>query len=92
LLDGSYLRLKNISFGYTIPSEFSMKAGIKSLRIYFSGENLFEWSKISKFFDPESISDISNRINPAYSAGRGETSGYQYPYQRRYSFGMNLNF
>jgi TonB-linked SusC/RagA family outer membrane protein len=92
LLDGSYLRLKNISFGYTIPSEFSMKAGIKSLRIYFSGENLFEWSKIAKFFDPESISDISNRINPAYSAGRGETSGYQYPYQRRYSFGMNLNF
>lgn len=92
LLDGSYIRLKNITLGYTLPSEVSKKLGLAALRIYFSGDNLHEWSKIAKFFDPESISDINNRINPAYSPGRGETSGYQYPYQRKYSFGINVNF
>ncbi len=92
LLDGSYLRLKNITFGYTIPSKFTEKTGITSVRVYFSGDNLFEWSKIADFFDPEAVSDINTRINPAYSAGRGETSGYQYPYQRKYSLGINVNF
>lgn len=92
LLDGSYIRLKNITFGYTIPSKATKKLGLTLLRFYFSGDNLHEWSKIVKFFDPEAISDIDNRINPAYSAGRGETSGYQYPYQRKYSFGINVGF
>ncbi|MCK0191700.1 TonB-dependent receptor [Arenibacter sp. F20364] len=92
LLDGSYLRLKNITFGYTIPSKYTDKIGVTSLRLYFSGDNLFEWSEIADFFDPEAVSDINSRINPAYSAGRGETSGYQYPYQRKYSFGINVNF
>lgn len=92
LLDGSYIRLKNITFGYTIPAKLSKKIGFTAFRVYFSGDNLYEWSKIAKFFDPESISDIDNRLNPAYSAGRGETSGYQYPYQRKYSFGINASF
>jgi len=92
LLDGSYLRLKNITFGYTIPSEFTKNVGITALRVYFSGDNLFEWSEIADFFDPEAVSDINARLNPAYSAERGETSGYQYPYQRKYSFGVNVSF
>ncbi|WP_422350183.1 SusC/RagA family TonB-linked outer membrane protein [Flagellimonas sp.] len=92
LLDGSYLRLKNITFGYTIPSKFMKKTGITSLRVYFSGDNLFEWSEIADFFDPEAVSDVTERIDPGYSPGRGETSGYQYPYQRKYSLGINVNF
>lgn len=92
LLDGSYLRLKNITFGYTIPSKFTKSMGISSVRLYFSGDNLFEWSEIADFFDPEAVSDINQRINPGYSPARGETSGYQYPYQRKYSFGVNVNF
>ena len=92
LLDGSYTRLKNITFGYSIPSKTVKKMGLTALRVYLSGDNLYEWSKIAKFFDPESISDINDRLNPAYSAGRGENSGYQYPYQRKYSFGVNVSF
>ena len=92
LLDASYLRVKNITFGYTIPSKFIEKTGITSLRVYFSGENLFEWSEIADFFDPEAVSDVNSRIDPAYSPVRGEASGYQYPYQRRYSLGINANF
>ena len=92
MLNAAYLRLKNITLGYTIPSDYTKKMGVSSIRIYFSGDNLFEWSEIADFFDPESISDVQNRINPGYSAGRGETSGYQYPYQRRYAFGVNVSF
>jgi hypothetical protein len=75
--------------GYTIPAKFTQRAGISSLRVYFSGDNLFEWSQIADFFDPEAVSDINNRLDPSYSAGRGETSGYQYPYQRKYALGLN---
>lgn len=92
LLDGSYIRLKNITFGYTIPSQFTKRMGLRSLRLYFSGDNLLEWSEIADFFDPEAVSDIKDRLNPAFSAGRGVSSGYQYPYQRKYSFGINVNF
>ncbi|QCX38474.1 TonB-dependent receptor [Aureibaculum algae] len=92
LLDGSYVRLKNITVGYTIKSQLVKKIGISSFRVYFSGDNLHEWSKIAKFFDPEAISDIGNRINPSVSIGRGQNSGYQYPYQRKYSFGINVSF
>ncbi|MBU3012257.1 TonB-dependent receptor [Polaribacter vadi] len=92
LLSGAYLRLKNITFGYTLPNTFTNRIGISSLRIYFSGDNLFEWSEVADFFDPESISDIDNRLNPGYSPGRTETSGYQYPYQRKYALGINVSF
>lgn len=92
LLNAAYLRLKNITFGYTLPKTFSNRIGISSFRVYFSGDNLFEWSEVADFFDPESISDIDNRLNPGYSPGRTETSGYQYPYQRRYSLGINVSF
>lgn len=92
LLSGAYLRLKNITFGYTLPNTLSDRIGIASLRIYFSGDNLFEWSEVADFFDPESISDIDNRLNPGYSPGRTETSGYQYPYQRKYALGINVSF
>ncbi|MBC7000789.1 TonB-dependent receptor [Cytophaga sp. FL35] len=92
MLNAAYLRFKNVTFGYTIPSDYSNKMGISSLRIFFSGDNLFEWSEVSDFFDPESISDIDNRLNPAHSPGRTETSGYQYPYQRKYALGVNVSF
>ncbi|MDC6365659.1 MULTISPECIES: SusC/RagA family TonB-linked outer membrane protein [Flavobacteriaceae] len=92
MLNAAYLRLKNITFGYTIPSEYTHKMGISSMRIYFSGDNLFEWSEIADFFDPESISDIDERLNPSHEPERTETSGYQYPYQRKYALGINVSF
>ncbi len=92
MLSGAYLRFKNITLGYTVPSDWSKKMGINSLRFYFSGDNLFEWSEVADFFDPESISDVDNRVNPAHSSGRQETSGYQYPYQRKYALGINVSF
>ncbi|NGM63026.1 TonB-dependent receptor [Sphingobacterium sp. SGG-5] len=50
--DGKYLRLKNVTVGYTLPETLVQRAGVGSLRFYFSGQNLLTWTKYSGF-DPE---------------------------------------
>lgn len=50
--DGSFLRLKQVEVGYTLPKQISKKAHMESLRIYFSGNNLLNWSKF-KLWDVE---------------------------------------
>ena len=92
LLDASYLRIKNITIGYTIPQAVTDRVNIGSLRIFFSGDNLIEWSGVKDYYDPESITDADIRANPAVSVGRQNGTGYVYPFQRRYSFGLNLDF
>lgn len=52
LRDASYLRLRSIDFGYTLPEQISQKLGTRVLRIYFSGTNIFLLDKM-KMFDPE---------------------------------------
>ena len=56
LQNARYLRLKNLTVGYTIPAKVTKKAGIDQVRVYFSGENLHYWSpmkKHTKYVDPE---------------------------------------
>ena len=50
--DGSFLRLKQLELGYTIPQKLTTKLHIGSLRVYFQGNNLLCWSKF-KLWDPE---------------------------------------
>ncbi len=50
--DGSYLRLKNVTFGYTFPQQLVNRAKMTSARIYFSGQNLATFTKYTGF-DPE---------------------------------------
>ena len=50
--DGSYLRLKNIQLGYTLPAALTQKVFISSLRFYVAAENLFTFTKYHGF-DPE---------------------------------------
>ena len=76
LQNAAYLRMKNLQLGYLFKKELINKIGIERLRIYFSGENLFEFSKLNKNFDPELTS----------------TSGYIYPIMRSFSCGINLTF
>jgi len=77
LLNAAYLRVKNITVGYTLPQQFTKKIGIDRLRLFFTGDNITEFSKIKKYLDPESIVD-------GY--------GWAYPYQRKYSLGLNVTF
>jgi len=85
LLDMSYLRLKNISFGYTIPQEISSKFHIDRFRVYFSGENLFEFTGIQVPVDPE-VDYTTAGLNDTSSFGR------VYPFRRSFSFGLQLTF
>ena len=56
--DASYLRLKNVEIGYTLPSAWASKLRCSSLCIYATGVNLFTVSKfISDYWDPETGAD-----------------------------------
>ena len=62
--DGSYLRIKNITFGYTIPKGIMKRLHISAARLYVSGQNLFTFTKY-KGFDPEVGTDgIDNNVYP----------------------------
>ncbi|GAA4789126.1 TonB-dependent receptor [Olivibacter ginsenosidimutans] len=90
LLNGSYLRIKNITIGYTLPVSLTKKIGFTRLRIYASGENIFEWSGIKDFYDPESTNANIN-TDPTTAIGR-QGNGMTYPFQRSYSIGVNAIF
>lgn len=66
----SYLRLKNLSLGYTIPSKITKKAGISALRFFFSGDNVLTFKKCPKYFDPEMSTDVQGiPLMKSYSFG-----------------------
>ncbi|MCW8310099.1 TonB-dependent receptor [Sphingobacterium sp. InxBP1] len=75
--DASYLRLKNITFGYTLPKSFTDRIGIKGAKIYYSGQNLLTFTGFAKGFDPEAPAD---------------SRGNYYPQVKTNVFGLNVNF
>ena len=79
---GNYLKLKNLSFGYTLPQKYSRKAKMEKLRIYFSAQNLFTITKYSGI-DPE-IGGNSLMYNI-------DTHNRYLP-SRLFSFGLDVTF
>lgn len=77
--DGSYLRLKNVSLGYTLPKDITSKIHVDRLRIYVMGENLMTWTKYWGF-DPEISSGATS-----LGVDRGV-----YPQARTFTVGLNL--
>lgn len=55
LQDASYIRLKNVALGYSLPAELTDKMSIGKLRIYASAYNIWEHTKVPDIFDPESM-------------------------------------
>lgn len=82
--DGSYLRLKNISLGYTFPQNLLKKYQIESFRLYVNIQNLFTWTKY-KGYDPEIGSYNQNVLLRGIDYAR-------YPSQRIYTLGLNFMF
>ena len=66
LQDASYLRLKNIQLGYTLPNKWVNAVGLQYVRVYMSAENLFTISDISGIFDPETIGSAYDRLRPSH--------------------------
>ena len=82
LLNLAYLRLKNLTVGYSVTNRTLTKAGITKLRFYFSGENLFTFSHVGVPIDPE-LTDAS---------ATGGFTGRNYPFDKDFSAGMQLSF
>lgn len=77
LQNNRYLRLKSLVVGYSLPQKWINRIGVQKLRVYFSGEDLWEATSIQDGFDPE-MGEASN------------SSGY--PFARTWSFGVNVGF
>jgi len=69
LQNAAYMRLKQLTLGYTIPVNLTQKWGIKRVKVYFSGNNLWETTKMVKITDPEQTSAMSYPLNRAVSFG-----------------------
>ncbi len=77
--DGSYMRLKNISLGYTLPRNITRKISVDRFRVYVRGENVFTWTKYWGF-DPE-IGSGSTSLGVDYGV---------YPQARIWTVGCNI--
>ncbi len=53
LQNAAYIRLKQLTFGYTIPQAFSKNIGIERIKLFFTGSNLWTGTKMIKISDPE---------------------------------------
>lgn len=76
--DASYIRLKNLEIGYTLPQGILRKAGINSFRIYATGQNLLTFTSLIKQVDPERAARQQGNVN--------------YPQTRIYTAGINVLF
>jgi hypothetical protein len=74
--DGRYVRLKNLSLAYNLPTSLVSKIGMVNARVYFAGQNLFEFTNMHKPLDPE--------VRP--------TLTQEYYKTRTYAVGLNVTF
>lgn len=81
VLNASYVKVRNIQFGYTLPKMMTQKFGASNLRFYVSLDNPLTFKKYRKGWDPENLTPDSSTNNGQY-----------YPTLSTYTFGLTLNF
>lgn len=80
LMNGNYLKLRNITLGYTLPSELTKKFYISRLRVYVQADNLYTWGASDyRGFDPASV-------------GANGVQWWNFPQSRNVVFGLNVSF
>jgi len=84
--DGSYLRIKNITLGYTFPKSLLEKAKIENIRLYMNIQNLYTFTKY-KGFDPEVGASTQDSSGLTFGVDNG-----RYPSPMTCSFGVNITF
>ncbi len=90
LLNMSYLRIKNITLGYTLPQTISQKVGLNKVRVYGALENFFTWDHLGDLpLDPEVVAGYSMWNETNYNSGR---TGVGVPTFKSASVGLQLNF
>lgn len=83
LEDGSFLRLRSLTLSYTFPEKISRRLAMKSLRVYFQGDNLWLATPYSGW-DPE----VSNNLDPRFMG----VDNFSVPQPRMFCFGLNVTF
>ena len=83
--NGAYIRLKNLTLNYNLPTEFVNKIGLSSASVYFAGQNLWEATKMHKPIDPEV------EFNNNTGLERNDLT-QEYYFQRTYSLGVKVSF
>jgi len=87
----AYCRMKNIQIGYNLPSNLTKRIGAQSMRLYFSGENLFTYSPMYRIV--KNTIDVENAVRSDRDTNSGNSGdGYNYPMLKSYSLGVNLGF
>ena len=84
--DGSYIRIKNLTLGYTFPKKWVSKARIENIRLYCNIQNLYTFTKYSGY-DPEVGASTQDSTGLTYGIDNG-----RYPSPTMYSFGLNITF
>jgi hypothetical protein len=82
LQNASYIRLKDITIGYSLPAKVVQRIHFQNVQIYFTGQNIWTYSpmfKVTKDIDPEMI-----------SPGPGSYDGMTYPMLKSYTFGLKF--
>jgi len=88
IYDGSYLRLKDVSVGYTFPKKLTQKINIERARIFVSGLNLFTWTNFP-LYDPEVGSSDINMTTTSLNIQQGIWY-YSTPQAKSFTFGINI--
>ena len=89
LQDASYIRLKSLQIGYTLPEKLTRKAGFQKVSFYISGENLWTWSPVYKHTrDVDVTANIYGNDSTLSTTG----DGYNFPTMKSISLGVKLTF
>ena len=90
ILDVSYIRLKNLTFGYNLPEKWIKHLGLTKASVFFSGENLWDWSPMYKHV--WGTVDVLGLGTDPENSDTTAGSGGCYPILSSYSFGINITF
>ncbi len=82
LQQAAYVRLKNVMLSYDLPPKLLQRLGTRDMQIYLTGMNLWEFSRIRKPLDPESIPETTS----------GTVGAIEFPMQRIYTIGARVSF
>jgi hypothetical protein len=82
--DGSYLRIQNISLGYTLPQRITQKFSVQRLKVYANAQRVFTWTNYSGY-DPEIGAYNQSALSQNIDRGR-------YPSPKIFTLGVNIDF
>ena len=86
----AYLRIKNLTIGYTLPQSLTQRVSVEKLRIYFSAQNLFTFDHIGGKMDPELTGGWSSTFDVAGVDMR--YAGRAMPFNRQWTCGVQISF